>query len=238
MDPPAAEERRHHPPPGSPAAWREVFDVAFWTPGGTFGGHLTLLVDPGPRCFFWTSILEEGRAGVTIVEHDVAVPRSPHSLEVRAQGLWADQNCERSFEHWSYGLEAFALRLDRPEDALGDARGERVGVGYDLEWESVSGSAPAPFADAADSPTGASGGYRQAGRFHGEVLIGADTYELDAAGVRSHWWGVQGWPGLSQGPAGEPVGRCVADVPGDGVVERVLQRVAGSPVLQTRIRPA
>ena len=145
MELPAADERRHLPPAGADSAhWREVFDVAFWTPRATFGGHLTLVVGPGPRCCFWTSVLEEGRAVVTIVEHDVTVPRSARSLEVRAQGLWADQNCEQPFEHWSYGLEAFALRLDRPEDALGDGRGERVGLGYDLEWESVPGSPPAP----------------------------------------------------------------------------------------------
>ena len=176
MDLPAADERRHAAAgAGDAAAWREVFDVAFWTPRGTFGGHLTLVVGPGPRCCFWTSVLEEGRAVVTIVEHDVTVPRSAGGLEVRAQGLWADQNCEQPFEHWSYGLEAFALRLDRPEDALGDGRGERVGFGYDLEWESVPGSPPEPL-------SGGSGGYRQPGRFHGEILLGVDAYELEAVG--------------------------------------------------------
>src|SRR6476620_11134448 len=154
MDLPVALERRHAPPSGAgdAAAWREAFDVAFWTPRGTFGGHLTLLVGPGPRCFYWTSVLEEGRRVVTVVEHDVAVPRAPRGLEVRAQGLWADQNCEEPFVHWSYGLEAFALRVDRPEDAIGDGRGERVGLGYDLEWEAVPGEPPVPLAQPPSAP--------------------------------------------------------------------------------------
>lgn len=248
MQLPVALERRHAPPSaGGDPAWREVFDVAFWTPRGTFGGHLTLLVGPGARCCFWTSLLEEGRPVVTIVEHDVAVPRSPGSLEVRAQGLWADQNCERPFVHWSYGLEAFALRLDRPEDALGDARGERIGLGYDLEWEGEPGGEVVEDAPpGASGPDGAAGGYRQSGRFHGEVLVGADTYELEAVAVRRHWWGPQRWPDaadLATGPAvdhlGPPpdeevvVGRCLAVVPGDGVLERRLVRGHAGPSLRT-----
>jgi hypothetical protein len=238
MDLPAALERRHAPPAGAgdTAAWREAFDVAFWTPRGTFGGHLTLLVGPGPRCCYWTSVLEEGRPVVTVVEHDVPVPRAPGGLEVRAQGLWADQNCEEPFVHWSYGLEAFALRVDRPEDAIGDGRGERVGLGYDLEWEAVPGEPPVPLV----LPPGAAhvvpGGYRQPGRFHGEILVGADTYELDAAAVRSHWWGTQPWPGVDSGPQPpdeELVGRCLAEVPGDGVLERRLVRSAEVASLRT-----
>ena len=239
MDLPAALERRHAPPPGAgdAAAWREAFDVAFWTPRGTFGGHLTLLIGPGPRCCYWTSVLEEGHPVVTVVEHDVAVPRAPGGLEVRAQGLWADQNCEEPFVHWSYGLEAFALRVDRPEDAIGDGRGERVGLGYDLEWEAVQGEPPVPLAPSGAPELAAAardthafqGGYRQPGHFHGEILVGADTYELDAVAVRSHWWGTQPWPGADSAPEHpdeELVGRCLAEVPGDGVLERRLVRSA------------
>jgi hypothetical protein len=225
-----------------------VFDLAFWTPRGTFGGHITLLLSASAS-FYWTSVLEEGRPLVTVVEPDVALPASGRSLEVRAQGLWADHNCETPFEHWSYGLEAFAVRLDRPEDALDDGRGERVGLGYDLEWEAPSGQSPSRPSAVLDGGEG----YRQAGRVHGEILIGADTYELEASGVRSHWWGTRSWPPdpdtadpdtadphTAEPEAAEPedgeevVGRSLARVPGDGALERQLVRRSGSPALTTR----
>jgi hypothetical protein len=267
-----ADERRHAPPDAAPPGWREVFDLAFWTPRGTFGGHVTLLFPPvfppGRPCLYWTSVMEEGRSLVTVVEHDVARPRSSRSLEIRAPGIWADHNCESPFRHWSYGLEAFAVRLDRPEDALDDGRGERVGLGYDLEWE-----------DAGDArverlPVGDGGAYRQAGRVHGEILLGPDTYEIDGLGMRAHWWGSGRWPwtepvagrsaptvaslaeasgaeasgaeasgaeasavvrSVAEALSGEDdvVGRSMARVPGDGVVERRLLRRAGGPTLVT-----
>jgi hypothetical protein len=39
--------------------------------------------------------------------------------------------CETPGEHWSFGLEAFGLRVDDPAETIG----ERLAVGYDLEWE-------------------------------------------------------------------------------------------------------
>ena len=67
-----------------------------------------------------------------VVVHDDAVPRPRgQALEVRADGLWTEWTCETPDEHWSFGLEAFGLRVEDPGEALG----ERLAVGYDLEWE-------------------------------------------------------------------------------------------------------
>ena len=54
---------------------------------------------------------------------------------IRAEGLWAELLCETPGEHWSIGLEAFGVRFDDEAEAATSDRGERVPVGFDLEWE-------------------------------------------------------------------------------------------------------
>jgi hypothetical protein len=67
-----------------------------------------------------------------VVVRDEAVPRPRgRAIEVRADGLWTEMTCETPDEHWSFGLEAFGLRVDEPAETIG----ERLAVGYDLEWE-------------------------------------------------------------------------------------------------------
>jgi hypothetical protein len=238
VEPDGAAERRRDPPPGSAAdpAWHEGFDLCFWSPQGSFGGHLTVLLWPALRtAWYWTAVVERDRPVVSLLETEVALPR--RGLELRAPGLWADQNCETPWEHWSFGLEAFAVRLDRPTDALGGFRGERIGLGYDLEWESD------------DRPPGGwagSGGYGHEGRVHGEVLVGPDTYELDGGGRRAHWWGTQPWPAPlgpqpDAGDEGEEIGRSLAELPfpspvGTTVVERRLVVSGGGPAWSSAAR--
>jgi hypothetical protein len=38
-------------------------------------------------------------------------------------------------EHWTFGLEAFGLRLDDRDEARTATVGERLPVGFDLEWD-------------------------------------------------------------------------------------------------------
>ena len=67
-----------------------------------------------------------------IVVRDAEVPRARGAaLEFRADGLWVEFVCETPGEHWSFGLEAFGLRVDDPAAEIG----ERIAVGFDLEWE-------------------------------------------------------------------------------------------------------
>ena len=47
---------------------------------------------------------------VVVRDHEVPLPRQ--GLEVRAEGLWCELWCETPLEHWTYGLEAFAVQLD------------------------------------------------------------------------------------------------------------------------------
>ncbi|MPY92094.1 MAG: hypothetical protein GEV08_03220 [Acidimicrobiia bacterium] len=170
-----ARDELAHSSPGE-AAWFESFDLEYAVADASLGGHVTLLRWPGlGRAWYWGSVVQAGALTVTLLETDILLGRP---LELRASGIWADQACERPFVHWSYGLEAFALRLDHPDDALGAFRGERVPFGFELEWEAAG--APAPTA----------GGYSQEGRAHGVLLVGDERVELDGCGRRGHVWGV------------------------------------------------
>ena len=74
--------------------------------------------------------------GVVVVhDDDVRATRAATLLVVRAEGLWAELLCETPGEHWSFGLEAFGVRFDDEAEAAASDRGERVAVGFDLEWE-------------------------------------------------------------------------------------------------------
>jgi hypothetical protein len=98
---------------------------------------------------------------VVVHDDDLPAPRPGRVLTVRGDGLWVEVVCETADEHWSLGLEAFGLRVERPDDAWG----ERIAVGYDLEFE------------ATDPP-----GPSQAGVVHGELLVGRDRVSVESPG--------------------------------------------------------
>jgi len=59
-----------------------------------------------------------------------------------------------------------------------DLLGERLAVGFDLEWETTGEPVGLPDGD----------GYRQPGRITGEVLVVRDRIAVAATGWREHWW--------------------------------------------------
>jgi hypothetical protein len=144
---------------------------------------LALAVAEGRASFLFDGAL--GASGrIVVADEAVPPPRPTAGLEIRADGLWASLLCETAFEHWSLGLEAFGLRLD--PDAVGDDPpawselvGERLPVGFDLEWE-LTGP-PRPLVDGP--------GYRQAGTLFGELLVVRDRLEVDVMCTREHAWG-------------------------------------------------
>jgi hypothetical protein len=115
-----------------------------------------VLPDAGPVRY--AAIFEGPALGpgyVVVRDGEVPRPRG-RALELRADGLWTEMTCETRDEHWSFGLEAFGLRVDDPAETIG----ERVAVGYDLEWETPD-------------------------LVHGELLLARAVIPVDARGTFS-----------------------------------------------------
>ncbi len=117
------------------------------------------LREPENIAWYWTYLVGvPGVDGIIVVrDHDVPLPRQ--GLEIHADGLWAELWCETPGEHWTFGLEAFGVRIDTAEEALrpGGEIGERVPVGLDLEWEAPD-------------------------IVHGDVLLGRERWTIDGRG--------------------------------------------------------
>ncbi len=174
------DERRHQS--GPEREWEESWAFDFVSGDGAFGGFVRLALHPGrKRVWYWAYLTRPGRPVVVVRDHDLEVPRG-RDLEVRGDGLWAQIICETPFEHWSAGLEAFAVAIDDPARAWGDERGDPTALGLDLEWEMQARPHRLPRP-----------GYAQPAVVHGEVLIGAERLELEGTGWYTHAWGPPGW---------------------------------------------
>jgi hypothetical protein len=173
----------HHAPTPDPW-WSESWSFDFARTDASLGGYVRIGLHPNRGvAWYWASLVGEGRRLVSVVDHTVALPR-PGSLEVRAEGLWADHTVEVPFDHVTVGCEAFALGLDDPADMYGDPRGDRVPFGLDLEWEADGrGVADPPAPDRYDIPC----------VVHGEVLVGQESIDVEGVGGRAHEWGVDTW---------------------------------------------
>jgi hypothetical protein len=124
-------------------------------------GSLTLTVRTGgaQRLASFLAQVVVPDLGVVVVRDDaVPPPQRDDVVVVRAEGLWAELLCETPGEHWSVGLEAFGVRFDDEAEAATSDRGERIPVGFDLEWETPD-------------------------RVVGEILVGRARYELTARGA-------------------------------------------------------
>lgn len=165
---------RRATPPLADCAW---FDFA--APDGALAGFAALTLPAGRPGWFWAALARDGRPVVLVRDLDVPPPRSPSSREIRAEGLWADLVCETPLEHWTIGLEAFGVALDDPDEALRGERGDRVALGFDLEWETEPGSTVGAVED-----------YVQTAAVHGEILVGdgahVDRLAFTGAGRRGH----------------------------------------------------
>ena len=121
-----ADELAH--PPGDERLWGESWYFDFTDRDGTLGGYVRLGLYPNLGvAWYWACLVGEGRPLVTVIDHEVALPKAP-SLEIRADGLWADHIVETPFDHMTLGCEAFAISVDDPAEVYGDLRGDRVPV--------------------------------------------------------------------------------------------------------------
>jgi hypothetical protein len=185
----ASDERRHRPT--TEPFWAESWTLDFAARDGSLGGYVRLALYPNLAvAWYWAALVGTGRRLVMVRDHELEVPRG-RELEIRGQGIWSTVTCETPLEHWSVGLEAFALALDDPFDAFGRERGDQIALGYDLEWEATAPASafpPAPGEAAAEDQ-----GYWQGCRVSGEILVGDEKLDFDGTGCRDHRWGIQDW---------------------------------------------
>ncbi len=166
-------------------------------------GFVRLELRPDAAVAWYWAYLVGAEVGLVVVrDHEVPLPRGDQ-LVVRAEGLWAELVCETRGEHWTFGLEAFGVRLDDPADGLRGEIGERLAVGFDMEWEVGPGTPPG------EGPVD--------GVVFGEVLVGRDRLALDGIGTFREEHGSRDWT-TTPGVAAEP---------GGGVLPRRVTRIVG-----------
>lgn len=178
------DDERHHPP-GDGTWWNESWYWDFAARDGSVGGYVRIGLYPNQdMAWYWACLVGEGRPLVTVLDHGVRPPPSG-SLELRAEGLWADHTVEEPFTHTTLGCEAFGLALDDPAEVYRpEPRGDRVPFGLDLEWETDgSGYAYPPGATRYEIPC----------RVTGIAQVGDERIEIDAIGQRDHSWGDRDW---------------------------------------------
>lgn len=213
-----ADERPHAPTASS--GWTESWEMRL-VDGAQRLAVVVAVIRRAPerRASYLAAVVGEGRDVVAVIEHEIHLPAT--GLELRASGIWADHVCEDPFVHWSAGLEAFGLRFDDPADAVGSGRGHTTPVGFDLEWEDEG--APTALDVPADRA------YVASGRAHGELLVGAETIELDGQGHRLHRWGtgarLLAWPPRPVEPSTRPAASAFAD---DGTGRIVAWHLGGA----------
>lgn len=171
-----SDERRHQP--GPEVRWAESWSFEFTADDGALGGWARLTLVPHTSTAWYHGFLTgPDRQLVAVLDHEVPLPLD--DLEIRATGLWATHICETPFDHWTIGLEAFGLGVDDVREIYGRQFGDRVPLGFDLEWE----------ADAVPVPLTADG-YQQACEVSGEILVGDEEIDFVGSGWRDHRWGV------------------------------------------------
>jgi hypothetical protein len=180
--PALADEDRH--PPGPEPLWNESWYFDFHAADGRFGGYVRLGLYPNLGVsWFWACVVGEDRQLVTVVDHELALPRGDQ-LEVRGSGLWTDITSLVPLDHFSVQLESFGVGLDDPAEMYRTMRGDRVPLGLDLEWETEGTVFGYPFGVTR---------YEIPCRVSGEVLVGNERVEFDGFGQRDHSWGVRDW---------------------------------------------
>lgn len=150
---------------------------------------------------------------------DVGIPISNERWEYRSSGLWVEAVCEDPGVHWSYGLEAFALALDGPDELLGRGYGHRTPLGWELDFLRI-GEPPGPGAGGG-GPAPAADPIVERGRVDGLLLTApAEGGEVPFSGEawRASWslFSPDPWPVTLDAPAGAAI---EVALPVDGVGE-------------------
>lgn len=180
MPTPAPSDEARHQPTDEPL-WNESYYLDWFSEDGDLGGYLRVGFYPNLNTvWYWACLVGRDRPLVTVVAHDVPMPTSATSLEVRASGLWSDLVVETPLDHMTANLEAFGVQVDDPAEMYGAARGDRVPFGFELDWETDR----AAYLWPPITPR-----YEIPCRVHGRVLVGDEEIDVDGWGQRDHSWG-------------------------------------------------
>ncbi len=179
----------------------DLIDIEWVDQHQGVAGLLRTVVRPDSGCtWFLAAVCRRGRDPVVVLDYEL--PSVTHAFEFRAPGLWTDIGCEVAGERWTVGLEAFGLAVDPGEVVTPESFGDRVAVGHDLDIETAGGVET-------DGD-----GIVHAVAVAGEVLVGADAFEIEAMGTRRRRWDGQ-FPRLTRPTRGvEVVGRLAVRWPG------------------------
>ncbi len=176
-----ADERRH--PPGPEPLWNESYYLDFVSDDAAVGGYIRLGLYPNLGVsWYWACLVGPDRQLATVIEPEAPVPEG-ESLELRASGLWTDLIVETPLDHMTVGLEAFGVGLDDPLEAYGKMFGDRVPLGFELDWDTDGTPYRYPVAERYEIPC----------LVHGEILAGAEVIDFVGHGQRDHSWGVRDW---------------------------------------------
>ena len=178
----AGDERRHEP--GPEELWSESWYFDFFAPDGSVGGWVRLGLYPNLGAAWYHALLvRPGQPTISVADLEVPLPKG-ESLEIRANGLWADHICETALEHWSVANEAHGVAVEDPSDLYADApRGEIVPIAFDLEWETTGAPYHYMYTTRYEVPCSV----------HGEILVGDERIALDGWGQRDHSWAPRDW---------------------------------------------
>ena len=192
----------------------------FFAVDGSLGGFVRLLL--GEQAEYWACLMGGDRDPVVVIDRDLPLPK-PGSLELRGSGVWTELACLRPYEHFTVQLEAFGAGLGAGEPAHPEMRGDRVPLGFDLEWESQ----PSDL-------VGDEERYALPCAVHGEILVCSERIDFDGHGV----WrcgagfdhdGCRAWARIDDG-------RWLLGEPGSGGnAELRIQREAPDSVLVRRL---
>ena len=92
------DEQRHDPDDSE--LWNESYYLDWFSEDLSVGGYVRVGFYPNlDRVWYWACLVGPDRQLVSIVEHEVPMPRSAASLDVRYDGLWADHVVETPAEH-------------------------------------------------------------------------------------------------------------------------------------------
>lgn len=180
MATPDPDDEARHPSDDAPL-WNESYYFDWFTEDLSLGGYVRVGFNPNRgTVWYWACLVGADRPLVTVIEHDVALPSSQRSTELRHEGLWADHVVEDPLEHVSVNLESFAVALDDPAEVYRGALGERVPFGFELDFHTDRAAYLWPPV----TPR-----YEVPCRVHGRVLVGREELEVDGWGQRDHSWG-------------------------------------------------